>query len=115
MGRVIPQRPSYTAGRAAYIELGRKMKCPYCSTRVPWPHLRGGNSAGLFNQAWGNCPNCGEKITYAFSGKRAVALILPAGVLCWLISNQIGESALLIFPLIVLIPSMRLEKWYSGK
>lgn len=89
------------------------MKCPYCSSRVPWPHLRGGDSpGGAFDQIWGKCPSCGEKITYAFSGKTVAALLLPAAVVCWVISGYIGETAFLVFPLLVLIPAMRLDKWY---
>lgn len=89
------------------------MRCPHCRSRVLWPNaVERGLRNGLFNEVAVRCPSCAEKVTYAFSGKVVAALFIPAAAACWVASTFIGDAVFLLFPLLVIVPAMRLEKWY---
>lgn len=75
-----------------------------------WPHLQGGAGEPTV-KVWGTCPKCSGKITYGFSGKTAAAVAVPAALVCWWAYPLLGESVVLIFPIIILLPAMSLEKW----
>lgn len=40
------------------------------------------------------------------------AAAIPAALVCWMASTVIGETAILLFPILILVPAMRLDKWY---
>jgi len=87
------------------------MKCPHCEFQVKWPHIRDGDYQGSVS-VWGRCPSCSGKITYSFSGEKMCAYAIPMALICWLASMAIGDVSYVFFPVMVLIPAMRLEKYY---
>lgn len=60
-----------------------------------------------------SCPRCSGKITYAFSGKKVAILFVPSAFLCWWAAPVLGEGgALFVFLALILLPAIRLEKWF---
>jgi len=87
------------------------MKCPYCKKDINIPFSISLFMVGVVS-AFALCPKCMGKITYTFSGKKVIFFSIPAAFICSLASLYLGESAFLIFPLLILLPAMSLEKWY---
>lgn len=56
------------------------------------------------------CSYCAGKVMYAFSGKRVVLLVVPAGVFAWLVYPYVGAVSFSIFLAASLLPAVYLEK-----
>jgi hypothetical protein len=84
------------------------MKCPHCNTEIGLPSFHG--DVGTI-RAWGYCPECNGKITYHFSGKRIAWMTIPAALACWFAFPTLGDSVVLVFPLLVLLPAISLGKY----
>ena len=79
------------------------MKCPHCARAIGIPYNRIGIA---------RCSYCNGKITYAFNGKKASMLLIPAGALAWLLHPYIGGVSFLLFFTVVLLPSVYLVRWF---
>ena len=87
------------------------MRCPHCQIDIGIAFAISPFGGGMVS-TFAMCPKCTGKITYMFSGKKVAMFSVPAAFVCWLASRYLGDSAFLIFPVLILLPAMSLEKWY---